>query len=285
MGVVAAAGPGTTTAVGAPGVVFARTFCGECRWCKLGTTSQCVSLRGTVGFSLPGGYEQYILIAEHIFFPVDKDIPPAEATLLLDVMGTGSHALGRARLVHRDIRSVLVSGAGPIGLGILAMAKIILGDEVPVYITDMVPYRLELARQLKGIPINLKETSLEAELTAKGVKVDAVIDATGKEAARQAGLQVLARGGVMVCVGHGEGLQLQVVEHLINNERTVMGSDYFDFSAMDGLLVQLKEHYDYLSQIVTHRFPIEDVQRAYTLFFEQGETGKVIIEWNREVSP
>ena len=43
--------------------------------------------------------------------------------MLLDIMGTGGHALDRAALVHPDIRAVAVLGAGPIGLGVLAMAR------------------------------------------------------------------------------------------------------------------------------------------------------------------
>lgn len=279
MGIVAAQGPGTSTEVGTHGVVFARDFCGQCRSCKRGATSQCTKKRGVVGFGMHGGYDPYIVVYENTFFPIDSDIPPAEATLLLDIMGTGSHAMKRAQRVHSDIQSVLVSGAGPIGLGVLAMAKLILGSDVPVFITDFVPYRLELAKKLNGIPISLKDTTLEDALKANGVpKVDVVIDATGKEAARRAALNVLNRGGVMVCVGIGEGLQLDVAADLINMERVVMGSDYFDFSVMPQNLDFLRNHYDYLSQIVTHRFPIDQLQQAYELFFKAGESGKVIVE-------
>jgi threonine 3-dehydrogenase len=279
MGIVAGGGPLTSTPEGTHGVIFARDFCGECRRCKLGNTSQCTKKRGVIGFTEHGGYDPYILVYENIFFPIDNTIPPAEATLLLDVMGTGSHAIKRAQLIHSDIQSVLVSGAGPIGLGILAMAKIILGDQVPVFISDFVPYRLELAKKLNGIPVLLKETSLEEALRQHGLeKVDAVVDATGKEAARKNGLNVLDRGGVMVCVGHGEGLTIEVAPDIVNTERAIIGSDYFDFRVMDENLQYLRDHYDYLSQIITHRLPIHDLEHAYTMFFEQGLTGKVIVE-------
>lgn len=278
-GVVVKGGSKTTTAPGTSGVVFARDFCGLCRQCQLGQTSQCQRKRAVIGFTAPGGYDPYIVVYESMFFPIDKSISPAEGTLLLDIMGTGSHAIKRAQMMHPDIRSMLVLGAGPIGLGTLAMAKIMLGDEVPVLISDYVPYRLELASKLKGLTISLKEQQLEEGLAAHGLKqVDVVIDASGKESARQSGLQVLERSGVLVLVGHGEGLRVEAAPDLINVEKSVLGSDYFNFSEVAENYALMKEHLPYLSQIITHRFPIARLEEAYRLFFEQGLTGKVIVE-------
>jgi propanol-preferring alcohol dehydrogenase len=53
--------------------------------------------------------------------------------MLLDVMGTTAHVIERPKLVHPDIQSLLFTGAGPVGLGMLAMAKI-FGKEFPVLI-------------------------------------------------------------------------------------------------------------------------------------------------------
>ena len=81
--------------------------------------------------------------------------------MLLDVLGTSSHAIRRAQLVHQDeIRSVVVSGSGPVGLGVLAAVKIMLGMEIPVLVTDITPYRLELASRLGGIPVAVQDISL-----------------------------------------------------------------------------------------------------------------------------
>jgi threonine dehydrogenase-like Zn-dependent dehydrogenase len=74
-----------------------------------------------------GGYGQYELIHENVFFPVPDEFSATEATLLLDIMGTGGNAVERCQLMRPDIESLLVVGADPIGLGVLAMAKIILG--------------------------------------------------------------------------------------------------------------------------------------------------------------
>jgi threonine 3-dehydrogenase len=132
-GVVVAAGPNTRIAPGTPSVILLMEFCGACRSCKLGLTNQCLDKRGGVGFTKDGGYGVYLLANEQTFFLVDPDIPATNVTMLLDVMGTTAHVIERAKLVHPDIQSLLFTGAGPVGLGMLAMAKI-FGKEFPVLI-------------------------------------------------------------------------------------------------------------------------------------------------------
>jgi len=268
-GVVAAAGPDTHTPVGTPGVLFLMDFCGACRSCRLGCTNQCEAKRADMGFTHGGGYGPYELVHENIFFPVPDDIPLTEATLLLDIMGTGGHALARAQAVRPDIESLLVAGAGPIGLGVLAMAKLLFGADLPVFITDTIPYRLALAEKLGGIPVPLPASSLPT--------VDAAVDTSGKEAARRSALSALSQRGVLVCVGHGEGLMLDVSPDLIATERAVLGSEYFRFDELPANLERLRAHREYLAPIITHRFPVGEIQAAFGTFFG-GQTGKVIIE-------
>jgi threonine 3-dehydrogenase len=186
-GVVADAGPGTHTAIGTPGVIYLMYFCGECRSCKLGFTNQCLSKRGDVGFNKDGGYGPYTLINESIFFPVDEDIPLAEATMLLDVMGTTRHAIERGQRLRQDVESIGIAGAGPVGLGALAMAKILFGAEATVLVSDPVPYRLGLAERLGGEVVDLREQTLAEGVRSHGLDaIDLVIDTSGKSVARQA---------------------------------------------------------------------------------------------------
>jgi threonine dehydrogenase-like Zn-dependent dehydrogenase len=277
-GVVAAAGPVTRTPVGTPGAVFLMDFCGTCRSCKLGHTNQCLAKRADMGFNKDGGYGPYELVHENIFIPTGGDLTPTEATLLLDIMGTNGHALERCRLVRPDIESLLVMGAGPIGLGLLAMSKIVLGKDIPVAIADVAPYRLKLAEQLGGLPINVRGDSLDAGLRGHGLHpVDIAVDTTGKQVARETALRATAQRGALVCVGHGEGVAVKVSPDIIAPERSIVGSEYFRYDELPANLERLRQHRGYLSQIITHRFGPNDVQHAFELFFA-GETGKVIIE-------
>jgi threonine dehydrogenase-like Zn-dependent dehydrogenase len=275
-GTVAAAGPGTHTTVGTPGVVYLMLFCGSCRSCRAGFTNQCLNKQGDMGFNRDGGYGPYELVPEEVFFPVDADA--ADATLLLDIMGTGGHAIERCRMVRPDIESLLVMGAGPIGLAILAMAKIILGQALPVIVADVVPYRLKLAEQLGGLPVNVATGSLEDGLKRHGhFPVDVAVDTTGKGAARQGALNALAQRGALICVGHGEGLNLQISSDIIAPERSIVGSEYFRYNELSANLPRFREHRSYLKQIITHHFGVAELQHAFEVFFG-GETGKVVIE-------
>lgn len=277
-GEVVAVGPGTHISVGARGAIFLMDYCGECRSCRRGFTNQCLHKRGDMGFNRDGGYGPYELVNENIFFEAGDDLSFAEMTLLLDVMGTSAHSIKRARLVHQDIESVLVSGAGPVGLGILALAKITFGPDVPVFVSDISPWRLEMVEKLGGKPLNVQNADLAQGLKGYGVeKVDAAFDSSGKGAARQAALAALAKRGVFVCVGHGEDLNLNVSDDLIAPEHAVLGSEYFAFNEMADNLAVLKANREYLGQIITHRFGVDEIKKAFELFYK-GETGKVVVQ-------
>jgi len=277
-GVVVATGPGTRIAAGTPGVVYLMDFCGGCRSCQLGYTNQCLQKRGDMGFTEDGGYGVYELVHENIFFPVDADLSLTEATLLLDVMGTTSHAIKRAQRVRPDIESVLVMGAGPIGLGVVALVKLMIGAEIPVLVADVVPYRLALAERLGGRPIQLGEIGLTAAVRGWGPgTIDVAIDTSGKGVARRSAMDVLAQRGALVCVGHGEDLTVAVSPDLIAPERAVLGSEYFRYDALAENLKLLRMHRAYLAQIITHRFGVDELQHAFKVFWGRN-TGKVVIE-------
>src|ERR1700724_406247 len=200
-GTVVAAGPGTRTPVGTTGAVFLMDFCGKCRSCRLGFTNQCLQKRGDMGFNRDGGYGQNELIHENIFFPVPDEFSATEATLLLDIMGTGGHAVERCQLMRPDIESLLVMGVRPIGLGVLAMAKIILGRQLKVLVADVIPYRLKLAEGLGGLPVNVSNTPLSSGIQGGDLmSVDMAVDTSGKQSARQEAVNLLAPRGSLICV-------------------------------------------------------------------------------------
>jgi threonine dehydrogenase-like Zn-dependent dehydrogenase len=271
-GVVMAAGPGTTTAEGTRGVVFLMDYCGQCRSCRLGFTNQCLAKRADMGFTSDGGYGPYELVHETSFFLVGDQVDLAEATMLLDVMGTSGHAIGRAQLIRPDIESAYIAGAGPIGLGLLVMCKIVFGDGFPVRISDVSPWRLEYARTFGGEPVDARDP---ARLHAMP-ECDVAFDSTGKTAARRAAVDMLGKRGVLVCVGHGERLELSVSDDLIAPERAVLGSEYFRYDELPRNLELLTRHRTLISRVITHRFDVGDLAEAFGVFLS-GESGKVVV--------
>jgi len=268
-GTVIAAGAGTSTPLGTRGAVFLMDYCGACRSCLLGATNQCIAKRADMGFTHDGGYGPFELVHETNFFPVTDDIEIGNATMLLDVMGTSSHALGRAALVRQDIESVYIAGAGPIGLGLAVMSKLKLGADIPVFVSDFARWRLDFAESFGAIPV------LADDLEAAG-NPDIAFDSSGKEAARRAALDILGQRGALICVGHGESVTIDVSRDLIAPEHAILGSEYFRYDEMAGNLALLRANQDLIGRVISHRFPVADIAEAFELFLS-GETGKVVV--------
>jgi threonine 3-dehydrogenase len=272
-GTVELAGEATTTAVGTRGAVYLMDYCGQCRSCKLGHTNQCLNKRADMGFTKDGGYGPYETIHESNFFPVPDDVSAVEATLLLDVMGTSGHAISRVDRMREDVESIYVAGGGPIGLGLLVMAKLHYGGDIRVFLGDISAWRLEYAEQLGAIPVDASDRN---NIVATVGSVDAAFDSTGKESARRSAMSVLGKRGVLVCVGHGEGLALDVSSDLIAPERSVLGSEYFRFNEMAGNLALLRSHRADLARVITDTYSVDQIGRAFETFFS-GRAGKVVV--------
>jgi threonine dehydrogenase-like Zn-dependent dehydrogenase len=270
-GVVSDAGPGTETPVGTPGVIYLMDFCGQCRSCGVGATNQCLAKRGDVGQNTDGGYGPYAIVHESNFFPVPESLDLGTATMLLDVMGTSSHAIARARQLRTDIESAYVAGAGPIGLGLLVMLKVRFGRTFPVTISDLSPWRLKVAADLGGHPVDAADRDAVFAAAA-----DVSFDSSGRQAARELALAATGKRGALICVGHGEGITIDVSSDLIGPERAVLGSEYFRFDEMGENLQLLLDNEDYISQVITHRIPVSRIEEAFELFFS-GESGKVVV--------
>ncbi|MGD8166249.1 alcohol dehydrogenase catalytic domain-containing protein [Herbiconiux sp. P16] len=270
-GVVAEAGENTSLPVGTRGAIYLMDFCGACRACRLGATNQCSAKRQDVGQSSDGGFGPFALVHESQFFPIPDELSLVEATMLLDVMGTSTHALRRSELVRADAESLYVAGAGPIGLGLVVMAKIRYGSDFPVYVSDVSPWRREFAASFGAIPLD----ALDADAIA-AVQPDVAFDSSGKQLARETALHALSKRGSLICVGHGEGLTIDVSNDLIAPERAVLGSEYFRFDEMPDNLETLLANREVIGRIVTHRMPVEKLPEAFELFLG-GETGKVVV--------
>lgn len=270
-GVVAAAGEGTSTGPGTRGVIYLMDYCGACRGCRVGATNQCTAKRADVGLTSDGGYGPYALVHETNFFPVGDELPLTTATMLLDVMGTSSHALGRAELVRPDAESLYIAGAGPIGLGLLVMARIRYGPGFPVAISDLSPWRRDLAASFGATVLDPAD-----EQAVRRVEPDLAVDSTGRGEARRLALAALGRRGALVCVGHGESLVLDVSADLIAPERAVLGSEYFRYDELDQNLRLLRDHQQLVERVITHVLPVADLAEAFSLFLS-GRTGKVVV--------
>ena len=117
---------------------------------------------------------------------------------------------------------------------------------------------------------------VEREQEILDVRPDMAFDATGKEAARRLALTALGQRGALVCVGHGQGLTLNVSADLIAPERAVLGSEYFRFDEMAENLQLLLANQELVARVITHQLPVASLAEAFDLFLS-GKTGKVVV--------
>jgi len=126
--------------------VYIPLHCDRCAACHRGDTQMCLEVSSLIGWNRPGGYAEYLPVPENCLLPVPDDIEDSLAPLLLDTIGTSAHAV---RFVSRvvppqEAESVLVTGAGPVGLGvILALRDAGYGD---IHVSDPNIERLKIAR-------------------------------------------------------------------------------------------------------------------------------------------
>ena len=133
--------------------VYIPLHCDRCAACRRGDTQMCLEISSLIGWNRPGGYAEYLPVPENCLLPVPDDIEDSLAPLLLDTIGTSAHAV---RFVSRVVSPeeagpVLVTGAGPVGLGvILALRDAGYRD---IHVSDPNVWRLKIAQTLSLIHI------------------------------------------------------------------------------------------------------------------------------------
>ncbi len=232
-----------TFADGSPARVGTRvTFnplitCGECDRCRAGLTNLCRQ-RQLIGAHRPGAFAQFVAVPAKQCYPLPDTLSDTIASLT-EPLACSLRAVKQAQV--RPEQSLLILGAGPIGLFALIAAR---AEGIQrVYISDLAESRLAVARQWGATEtIHAKErdvlTAIQ-EFTPGGV--DTVIDAVGASATRTQAVQAVIPGGNVVFIGlHDEASPL-AANYLVRQEITLRGSfsyDQNDFKRAFDLLTQ-----------------------------------------------
>ena len=128
--------------------------CGRCRNCLAGRRHLCKATKG-IGVNRPGAFAEYLSLPMTNVWVHDPAIP-RDVQSIFDPFGNAVHTALQFDVLGED---VLITGAGPIG--IMAAAVVRHAGARYVVITDVNPYRLELARKMGvTLAVNPRETSL-----------------------------------------------------------------------------------------------------------------------------
>lgn len=170
--------------------------CQQCVACKAGKSNCCQNLK-VFGVHTDGGMQEFISFPTRLLIPA-PDLSLEEITIV-EPLAIGAHALRRAQTKRGD--TILVVGCGPIGMGIVQLAKY---KGAKVIVVDMNNYRLNNAKENFGadLIINALESPIDQikEFT-NGDLAHTVFDATGNKRAIESSIDYMRHGGNFVLVG------------------------------------------------------------------------------------
>ncbi|WP_445193947.1 zinc-binding alcohol dehydrogenase family protein [Sphingomonas sp. Tas61C01] len=194
-GEVASAPEGSGLSVGDRVVVMPYLSCGACSACRRGKTNCCSRLE-VLGVHRDGALAEYVAIP--VEFVLKADGLSLDQAAMVEFLAIGAHAVRRGGI--GEGQSVLVVGAGPIGLAAALFAKLRMAR---VTVIDTREDRLEFAsRELKVDQALNRSEPVEDRLHALtgGEMFDVVFDATGSPEAMEAGFDYVGHGGTYVLI-------------------------------------------------------------------------------------
>ena len=242
--------------------------CGQCWFCHRNWPTQCVNWEVFGSANLSGGQAEYVRIpfADAAAVHIPEDVPDEEAIFLGDIFSTGYFCAENGGIRPGDY--VAVVGCGPVGL-FAQMGAQLFGPGA-VMAVDVVPTRLDIARQIGSLPINAAEVNARDEVLrlTDGRGADVVLEAVGAEgSAFKQAFELVRGGGTVSMVG-------------------VPTEDYFPFPIRQGfredltfkigvcparryipqLLPLLQNKKVNLSQIVSHVMPLDEAVEGFRMF-------------------
>ncbi len=248
--------------------------CGRCRNCMAGRRVQC-NRTESVGVNHAGAFAEYIALpAANIWrhaAGVELDV-----AAIFDPLGNAVHTALTFPVLGED---VLVTGAGPIGIMAALVAR--HAGARNVVITDVSPYRLELARSVgvtRALDVS-RETprGVMAELEMRE-GFDVGFEMSGKASAMASMLEAMCHGGKIAMLGlptENFGIDWS---HLVTNMITIKGIYGREmFETWYWMSVFTQTGLD-ISPVITHRFPISAYEEAFAVV-GAAECGKVVMSW------
>ena len=248
--------------------------CGVCRNCRAGRRHLCRNTVG-VGVNRPGAFAEYISVPAFNVFKLPDAITD-DLAAILDPFGNATHTALSFDLVGED---VLITGAGPIGIMAVAIAK--HAGARHVVITDVNDYRLNVARKMGATrALNVTTDSLDEAMDALGMEegFDVGMEMSGNPTAFREMLRTMHHGGRIALLGIPPDetaidwnqviFKGMVIKGIYGRE---MFETWYKMSAM------IQSGLD-ISPVITHHFPIGDFAEAFSIM-ESGQSGKVILNW------
>ena len=249
--------------------------CGHCRNCRAGRRHLCRNTIG-VGVNRPGAFAEYLSLPASNAFKLSEAIPDDIASIL-DPFGNATHTALSFNLVGED---VLITGAGPIGIMAVSIARFVGARHV--VITDVNDYRLELARKMGATrAINVTRGSLDDTMKELEMQegFDVGLEMSGNPQALRELIRTMHHGGNVALLGIPPDETAIDWNQVIFKGLTlkgIYGREMFETWYKMASLLQsgLK-----LEPIITHHFAVQEFDQGFQTM-GSGKSGKVILDWS-----
>lgn len=249
--------------------------CGHCRNCRAGKRHLCRNTLG-VGVNRQGSFAEFLSIPAVNVFPIPDDIDD-ELAAIFDPYGNAVHTALSFDLVGED---VLITGAGPIGIMAVAICRHVGARHVVV--TDVNPYRLELARTLGATrAVNVVDENLTDVMQQLGMKegFDVGLEMSGVESGFQQMIGAMNHGGKIALLGIPPGGKMDIDWNQVIFKGLVIKGIYGRemFETWYKMTAMLQSGLD-IRPVITHRLPVAQYLEGFEIM-KSGQCGKVILEW------
>ena len=247
--------------------------CGRCRNCMAGRRHLCANTQG-VGVNRAGAFAEYIALPMTNIWRHHPGINQ-EVAAIFDPFGNAVHTALSFPVLGED---VLITGAGPIGIMAIPVAR--HAGARHIVITDMNPYRLDLAKKMGAtLAINPAETSLPDVQKQLGMSegFDVGLEMSGNPAALKDMIANMSHGGKIAILGIPSKEMPMDWRQVIFNMITIKGiygREMYD--TWYKMSVMIESGLD-ISPVITHRYAFEDFQKGFDAMIS-GQTGKVVLD-------
>ncbi len=248
--------------------------CGRCRNCMAGRRHLCKATK-SVGVNRPGAFAEYISLPMTNVWHQAKDIDP-DVAAIFDPLGNAVHTAVSFPVLGED---VLITGAGPIG--IMAAAVVRHAGARHVVITDVNPYRLELANQM-GVTraVDVRSTTLADVQQDLGMHegFDVGLEMSGNPTAFGDMIHNMCHGGKIAMLGIPDGEMAVDWNEVVFNMLTIKGiygREMYD--TWYKMTVMLQSGLD-IRPVITHHLSYTDFQQGFDTM-RSGNSGKIILDW------
>ncbi|SEL59805.1 zinc-dependent alcohol dehydrogenase family protein [Parapedobacter koreensis] len=242
------------------------TSCGSCESCKKQLYAHCKDGGWILGHLIDGTQAEYVRIphADNSLFKLPAAIDDEIAVLLSDILPTG-HEIGVQYGNVRPGDTIAIVGGGPIGMSVLLTAQFY--SPSTIIVVDMDDNRLALAKEMGAThTINSgQENAVDAILAIAGEGVDVAIEAVGLPQTWDICQRIVRPGGHIANVGvHGKKVDFEIQELWIKNLTITTGLVNTNTTPM--LIKAVSANRFDLSKLITHRFGLDEVEKAYDVF-------------------